>query len=585
MSYEIFARKYRPRTFEEVVGQPAVVQTLRNALKSGRVAQAYLFSGMRGTGKTTVARILAKALNCKEGPTPVPCNACESCLAINEGRAVDVIEIDGASNRGIEDIRSLREALRYGPLYSRHKVVIIDEVHQITKEGFNALLKTLEEPLPGTVFIFATTEFHKVLKTIVSRCQHFEFKRIGHDDIVSCLRRIAEGEGITISQAGLSLIAQAADGSLRDAQSLLDQAVSFSGENIPDDDLKILLGTVSLELLLDFSSAVLEERPESVFPLMERVVDAGYDLRFFFSRLVEHFRTLLVVKTVESPDRLVILTENELAKLREQAAKASADDLLRYLLAMHQAEAGLRYSALPRVYLETFLIRLCRFKRIVPLADLMARLERVGGMPPAKAEATRPAEAPAPDSVSAEKKAAPLSRATAQAPDVRTAEAGKEADAKTGTGGPSSPRQMKEAPASPARLFDQVLADLSRDRAALAALLREYSTVRLKDDLLEVLFASGKGFLVSTIQPENIRAVEKLAAGVFGRPLRISFGEEKPAALEQARPVKLSESALKDPAVRYFMETFQAQVLSVDPAGQAREAEPAGPAKPGEGGS
>lgn len=585
MSYEIFARKYRPRTFEEVVGQPAVVQTLRNALKSGRVAQAYLFSGMRGTGKTTVARILAKALNCKEGPTPSPCNACESCLAINEGRAVDVIEIDGASNRGIEDIRSLREALRYGPLYSRHKVVIIDEVHQITKEGFNALLKTLEEPLPGTVFIFATTEFHKVLKTIVSRCQHFEFKRIGHDDIVACLRRIAEGEGVAISQAGLSLIAQSADGSLRDAQSLLDQAVSFSGENIPDEDLKILLGTVSPELLLSFSSAVLEEKPESVFPLMEKVVDAGYDLRFFFSRLVEHFRTLLVVKTVDSPGKLVILTENELEMLREQAAKASADDLLRYLLAMHQAEAGLRYSALPRVYLETFLIRLCRFKRIVPLADLMARLERSGGSPPASREEARPSEAPAVGAARAEKKTAALSHSTAQPPDIRSAEAGNDAGPKTGTGRPSSPRQMKEPPVSPARLFDQVLAGLAKDRAALAALLREYSTVRLKEDLLEVLFARGKGFLASTIQPENIRAVEKLAAGVFGRPVRISFGEEKAAAAEQTKPAKLNESALKDPAVRYFLKTFEAQVLSVDPAGQTREAETAGTSKPGEGGS
>ena len=210
MSYEIFARKYRPKTFEEVIGQKSVVQTSQNAITSGRIAQAYLFSGVRGTGKTTVARVLAKALNCVNGPTPQPCNKCEFCTAINEDRAIDVLEIDGASNRGIDDIKALREALKYRAIYTRYKVIIIDEVHQITKEGFNALLKTLEEPPAKTVFIFATTEFNKVPPTIVSRCQHFEFRKISHKDIINHLMEITRKEGITVTPAARNPLSVAA---------------------------------------------------------------------------------------------------------------------------------------------------------------------------------------------------------------------------------------------------------------------------------------------------------------------------------------------------------------------------------------
>jgi DNA polymerase-3 subunit gamma/tau len=227
--FNVLARDYRPRTFEEVIGQSSVVKTLENSLKIGRIAQAYLFSGIRGTGKTTVARILAKALNCSEGPTPQPCNRCEFCTAINDDRAIDVLEIDGASNRGIDEIRALRESLKYKAIYTRYKVVIIDEVHQVTREGFNALLKTLEEPPEHVKFIFATTEADKLPATILSRCQRFDFRKISHKDIINHLMEIAKKESITITPAGLALLAEAADGSMRDAQSLLDQAWAFSG--------------------------------------------------------------------------------------------------------------------------------------------------------------------------------------------------------------------------------------------------------------------------------------------------------------------------------------------------------------------
>ena len=304
MSYTIFARKYRPKTFEEMIGQKPIVQTLQNAIKANRVTQAYLFTGVRGVGKTTAARILAKALNCQEGPTPTPCNACEFCTAITEDRSIDVMEIDGASNRGIDDVRSLRESVKYKPLQSRYKVIIIDEVHQLSREAFNALLKTLEEPPPKTVFIFATTEFHKVPATIVSRCQHFEFKKISYKEIINHLIDIAKKENVTISSYGTSLIAKAADGSLRDAQSLLDQAVAFSGENIRDEDLREILGVMDQDILFDVSTAILEEKSAEIFPLVERLIESGQDIRFFFRELIEHFRNLLLSSSMAEPQEI-----------------------------------------------------------------------------------------------------------------------------------------------------------------------------------------------------------------------------------------------------------------------------------------
>jgi len=362
-------------TFEEMIGQKHVVQTLMNAVKNNRVAQAYIFSGMRGVGKTTMARILAKALNCQHGPTPNPCNKCEFCREINEDRSVDVLEIDGASNRGIDEVRSLREGVKYRPIHSRYKVIIIDEVHMLTREAFNALLKTLEEPPPHTVFIFATTEFHKVPATIVSRCQPFEFKKISQKEIINHLLDITQKENITISSYGLNLIAEAADGSLRDAQSLLDQAVSYSGENISDEDLKEILGAISRDVLFSFSSAILEEKPERIFSLVEDVIERGYDLRFFYKELVQHFRNLLLVKSVKNPQELLALSEDDMGALQQESEKSSADDFLRYLVALQQGEQGMRFSSHPRIYLEAVLVKLCHFKRIVPLTDIIQDIE------------------------------------------------------------------------------------------------------------------------------------------------------------------------------------------------------------------
>ena len=375
MSYLIYARKYRPKTFEEMIGQKAIVQTLKNAIKNDRVAQAYIFSGMRGVGKTTAARILAKALNCQNGPSPTPCNKCELCKEVNEDRSIDVLEIDGASNRGIDEVRSLREGVKYKPIHSRNKVIIIDEVHMLTKEAFNALLKTLEEPPPHTVFIFATTEFHKVPATIVSRCQHFEFKKISQKEIINHLLDITQKEKITISSIGLNLLADAADGSLRDAQSLLDQAVAFSGENIRDEDLKEILGVMNRDLLLECASLIFKDNPGEVFALVEKVIANGYDLRFFFKELIHHFRNLLLVKTLDKAQDIIPMTEEDRAGLKAQADLASPEEILRYLSVLQQGEQGLKFSSHPRIYLETLLVKLCHFKKITPVKTMLEEIE------------------------------------------------------------------------------------------------------------------------------------------------------------------------------------------------------------------
>ncbi len=562
MSYEIFARKYRPWKFEEVVGQLSVVRTIQNAIKTDRISQAYLFSGVRGTGKTTVARILAKALNCANGPTPNPCpdkaHPCQFCKAIHEGSAIDVLEIDGASNRQVDDIEPIREMVKYKPVYTRTKVLIIDEVHMLSTHAFNALLKTLEEPPTNTVFIFATTEFNKVPATIVSRCQHFEFRKISHKDIINHLMDITKKEGITITPAGLALIAEAADGSMRDAQSLLDQAVAFSGENIGDEDLKTILGTIGQDVLMRFSSVVLDEEPGAVFTLVENIVGAGYDLRFVFGKLIEHFRALLLVRSVEKPEDLLAVSPEGLEALRAEASKASAEDLLRFLLALQQAEAGLKYSAQPRIYFEAFLVKLCHFRKIVPLRDLIKDVEALKETP--RGAPSGPAAGPA-------KGAAP------QGGVPRPHQSGGPKAAPSPSGPPPPP---KPAAPGPKDAFARVLEKLAVDRAPLAALLGQYSSVMVRDNVLEVFFGSGRGFFVTSIQEKDIRAVERAASEVLGRETKVRFAEENATDGGPIRPGKELESAMKDPAVQFFMNTFKAQVLSADPVAATRDAAPKG---------
>lgn len=546
MTYLIYARKYRPKTFDEMIGQKAVVQTLKNAIKNNRVAQAYIFSGMRGIGKTTAARILAKALNCQQGPTPTPCNKCEFCVSVNEDRSIDVLEIDGASNRGIDEVRSLREGVKYKPIHSRNKVIIIDEVHMLTREAFNALLKTLEEPPPHTVFIFATTEFHKVPATIKSRCQHFEFKKISQKDIINHLLDITQKEKITISSYGLNLIAEAADGSLRDAQSLLDQAVAFCGEVINDEDLREILGTINREILFKFSSMIMEERSDKVFPLVEKLIESGYDLRYFYKELIQHFRNLILVKSIEEPQELIPLNEEEIDVLKKEAAKASSEEILRYLSVLQESEQGLRFSSHPRIYLEILLVKLCHFKKMIPLKNIIQDFEEFKKEITASLKTQKNSGIIVSSQVDGKKEIKASSDSLTQEKII-----------------PSRGIDEKE-------IFTKIIESLQKEKSSLAAMLDQHSSFKLKDEVLEISFSGGKKFYVNTLQKE-IKLIEKVASDVIGNKINVKLSEE--IVDEGNRREKEVEAALKDPNVQYFMDLFKAQVISVEPIKRAKDRE------------
>jgi DNA polymerase-3 subunit gamma/tau len=558
MAYQIFARKYRPKNFEEMVGQKPVVQTLQNAIKNNRVAQAYIFSGMRGIGKTTVARILAKALNCQYGPTPTPCNKCEFCLAVNDDRSVDVLEIDGASNRTVEEIGPIRDTAKYKPIHSRYKVIIIDEVHMLSTHAFNALLKTLEEPPERTVFIFATTEVHKVPATIVSRCQHFEFKKISQKEITNHLLEISQKENITISAYGLSLIAEAAEGSLRDAQSLLDQAVAFSGEIIRDEDLKQILGAISKDILFECSTIILKQEPARVFSLVEKIMEKGYDLRFFYKELVQHFRNLLLAKSVGEIQDLLPLSPEELGQLREEAAKASAEEILRCLVTLQQSEPGLRFSSLPQIYIETVLVKLCHFKKIVPLQELIQEVEKMRRDTDDFAGGGE-GQLPSPGQRDREKEKTQLESPLEPAP-----------------GRPGLQKKEDEEKALLAKILD----GLQEEKSSLAAILAQQTSFKIRDEaldikfhpekrfvienpaVLEIAFPAGDDFYREAVR-RDVKTVERIASAVLGRKVKVKV--EEAVTSGEAPREKDTELALKDPSVQAFMDTFKAQILSIEP--------------------
>ncbi len=376
MAYEVIARKWRPQVFQDVIGQEHVTQTLINAIKNERIAHAYLFGGPRGVGKTSVARIFAKAINCLEGEPGTPCNHCRSCLEITEGNSVDVQEIDGASNRGIDEIRELRENIKYLPSSGKYRVYIIDEVHMLTLPAFNALLKTLEEPPAHVKFLFATTESNKVPITILSRCQRFDFKRIPLEQLAGQLKHIAEQEGVTISASALNLIARASEGSMRDGQSLMDQVISFTGKMVDEDLVHKILGIIDRETLCAATRAVIEGNVSGCMGIVEELYNRGYDLKDFYRLLMHQFRMLLFCLLV--PDfKPVDLTDAEASELRKQAETAGETRLQTSLDFLIHREENLRQSSYPRLILEVTLIKLCRIEDFLSLSDILKHLIRM----------------------------------------------------------------------------------------------------------------------------------------------------------------------------------------------------------------
>lgn len=388
--YQVLARKWRPQQFDEVVGQQHVTTTLKNAIEQNRLAHAYLFVGPRGIGKTSTARIFAKALNCVQGPTPTPCDKCDNCREIAEGRSLDVLEIDGASNNGVEQVRELRETCRYAPARGRFKIYIIDEVHMLTTAAFNALLKTLEEPPQHVKFIFATTEPQKVLPTILSRCQRFDLSRIPAPLIVKHLKEIAKKEKVAIDDAALAAIARGAEGGLRDAESTLDQLIAFCGNKITEKDVLNVFGLVAHDKLAALTDAIIDGEANTALRIVKELDEIGKDLQRLLADLLDHYRNLLVLSLGgDTPD----VPDAELELLKQQAQRMDSDAVLRIIDALAAAEGRLRYALSKRIYLEIAIVRAIKARQMVSLDAVLKKLHELksGNPPAAAAPPARPA--------------------------------------------------------------------------------------------------------------------------------------------------------------------------------------------------
>jgi DNA polymerase-3 subunit gamma/tau len=541
--YQVIARKYRPQTFQEVVNQEHVKTTLENAIAQKRVAHGYIFSGQRGTGKTTVARILARCLNCVEGPTATPCGVCASCLEITTSGAPDVIEIDAASNRGINEMRELRENVRYQPARDRYKVFIIDEAHQITSEAFNALLKTIEEPPPWVVFVLCTTEAHKIPATIASRCQHFSFRSVGFEDLTARMAWICQQEGIEADAEALAVLAQAGEGSVRDSLSALDQAIACCGSKLDAAEVRALLGAFSLESLEQVTQALVSNDSRRMLEVVDELERNGHNLQHFSRELARYFRNLLVARISGADTRLVAASAAQRQKLAQIASQFSEEDLSRYLQLSLDLFHDLQFSLQPRFHLEIGLVRLVQAARLLPIEEALAQLSGAAGTARDRGPRPAPKAVPAPP------------------PPPRTGPSPFDLD-----------RAKKTAPAP---------AGDPRDR--LHSYLHEKGLTHLAD-AVENARITVTGADLNVTAPKsyalyfNDRAMADAASEVFGRPLRLKFAADdagEPAPLGGAlgpggTPPAAGKSegevtarALANPEVQRFREVFGGEVRKV----------------------
>ena len=539
MSYQVLARKWRPQVFDDVVGQAHITRTLQNAIIANRLAHAFLFSGPRGVGKTTTARILAKALNCINGPTPTPCGTCDSCRETTAGTSVDVIEIDGASNRGIEHIRELREAVKYAPVVGKYKVYVIDEVHMLTNEAFNALLKTLEEPPPHVLFIFATTEPQKIHATIHSRCQRYGFKRVALHDMIERLRTIATAEGITITEQGLAMIARAAEGSMRDSQSLLDQAVSYSGMEIRDEDIQATLGSVAQASLLTFTAELFSRDAAKLLKQVDELLEQGQDMRQFLAGVVEHLRNLLVVKISRDPGRIIELSAADIESIKEQAESAESEHLLMLFDSLSRTLEDMRWSPHQRFTIEIGLIKACSLASLKPLGEVLGRMKELEVRLDTGQRPTMPV-------VSA---------------GHRIGERTAEYRAKPVAAPPPPPKPHAEG--GPGDVWGSIMIALRSKKPGLASALEHSKLVEMSENQI-VVGVYGSGFQLELVEKrENRFLIEEIAAEILKKKMTIKI---QPLAATPQPGKKTTQKKGRpddqDPAVQDVLKVFtQGEVI------------------------
>ena len=567
MSYQVIARKWRPQRFDDVVGQRGVTQTLRNAIAMDRVAQAFVFAGPRGVGKTTTARILARALNCVSGPTADPCGECDACLEIAAGRDIDVLEIDAATHTQVENVREVIIAgLSITPVRDRYKVFIIDEVHQLSSSSFNALLKSIEEPPPHVVFIMATTLLNKIPDTILSRSQVFEFRTIGTAEINRQLRAIIASEGVAIDDAGLALIARSAAGSMRDAQSALDQVIAFAGESASADEVSTVLGLVGRDAVFEVAETVADETAPRVFELAGRFVEAGYDLRLVCRELSRLVRDMLVLKVdparLEDPD---IAADAERERLQALTARFSREDLLRGFDVLTRAESEIRSAAQPRYHFEVAMLRWMHLRTLVPLTELLAGLERQ------PAPAARPRQTPPPAVPPRPEPAATTPAGAVPKRPVATAVPSPVPPPPVAP--PSAPSPPSAAtPARPEDSQSAFLAELQRTKKFF------YGTVvsqaqQIAVDVSTITFTFTAGQKTLARQVETSRPwLEALAKKTMGRQMKVAVRTapaptpEPPATTgaSAAPAMDLLSQAMEDPGVQAMLEVLPAEIKDVE---------------------
>ena len=581
MSYQVIARKWRPQTFAEIVGQQHVTRTLQNAIEGDRVAHSYIFSGARGVGKTTTARILAKALNCVKGPTSSPCNECDSCREIATGSSLDVLEIDAASNRGIDQVRELRDMVRYAPVGGRHKVVILDEAHMLTDEASNALLKTLEEPPDKVVFVMATTQPEDLVETIRSRSQHFHFRALSFAEIVEALQGISSKEGLTIESGAIAVMARTADGSLRDALSLIEQARAYCGTSITETQVRELLGIVPAEVLDELIGAIENRSTERALGLVHRLLAEGQNLQQFCREAIAHFRNVLVARVCGADSDLIAAPSEERPRLARAAASFGEEDLTRFFQILLLTEDDLRRKPDPRLHLEMGLLRLVNAARLAPLEEVLAELSgnalARASAPKLNAEAGAAAHAVVAKSAALPPPVPNNLKVSIPAPAIPAATNNISVDSNTGAASAAAPAlergKSASLPASVTGIESAQVDAIKAESFAQAQFLGELveSAVRWELEAGEVrlYFPTERRALADLLQSrDRIEKLRTIASRVLGQPLRVCVKlEASPVLASRVRAGdtgrELRARFEQDPIVRAMLERFGGRISEV----------------------